>query len=59
MNTFAEKIKAGEQAQVSISIKEYVPKNFDEKPDEWQKGFIEAIITLVVKGKLIPDSEKH
>ena len=54
-----QKMKAGEPCEAKLNVADLLPDNWDSRSKEFQNGFMCAVATMLVKGKILPDNEKH
>ncbi len=59
MSEFSDKVKAGDKCSAQLNLASYIPEGFDEHTQEYRHGFIEACITMMMRGILVPDNEKN
>lgn len=43
--------------EFSMDLTDYVPEDFDERSEDYKRGFLDAVCTMMVAGKIIPDQE--
>jgi len=40
-----------------MDLTDYLPENWENESEEYQRGFLEAVVTMMAKGKILSDNE--
>jgi hypothetical protein len=58
MSRFSEAGKTGAPTpDAEIHLGKYLPEDFDERSEDYREGFLEAVVKMVVEGRVVPDGE--